>query len=66
MQPTRRNVREVSVVYEDGTTETFYDMKGILATFTNHESSRMKNRQEWDVVEIHLTGEKRDIVYAES
>lgn len=65
MQPNRRKIRSVVVTYEDTSQEVF-NIPGILVTFTNHESSRTKNRQEWDVVEIHLTGEKRDAVYAES
>lgn len=65
MQPTKQNVKYVMVCLEDGTTEVI-GMPGIMVTFTNHESSRTRNRQEWDVVEIHLTGKKRDAVYAES
>lgn len=61
--PTSRAVLGITVVYDDGT-EKEINLPGVIKQFTNHDAGNKKGRQEWDVVEITLTGDRRDCIYA--
>lgn len=64
MEPSRRtDIAYIEVHYRDGDVETLSanGFHGHISKFVNHDAGNIKDRQEWDEVELHLAGPKRPL-----
>lgn len=61
MSGKRTDVREVHVKYANGDEVMFINVEGFTTEYINHDAGNIKDRQEWDEIEIHLVGPKRPL-----
>lgn len=68
VEPSRRSdIAYITVKYSDGDEETIAatGFKGVIAKYVNHDAGHKRNRQEWDCIEIALTGPRRPVRMAD-
>lgn len=61
MTGRRTDIVEVHVKYENGDEMLWINMPGFTTEYVNHDAGNVKDRQEWDEVEVHLVGPKRPL-----
>lgn len=57
----KTDIREVKIKYANGDEVLYLNVDGFSTEYINHDAGNIKDRQEWDEVEIHLVGEKRPL-----